>query len=98
MSVQAPVVSNFQPWYTQRSPSSSFLPKNSEAPQCGQALATSPTSPDVVLKAMRSSPNSFTRTGGQSGSASSDDGMVEGSQYSRTRVPIGVPGPTRHIS
>src|SRR5678815_289212 len=90
--------SNFQPWYTQRSPSSSLRPKNNDAPRCGQALATSPTSPDVVLNAIRSSPSSFTLTGGQSGLASSDEGTVEGSQYWRSRLPIGVPGPTRHIS
>jgi hypothetical protein len=33
MSTQAPVVSNFQPWYTQRRPSSSLRPKNIEAPR-----------------------------------------------------------------
>jgi len=33
MSTQAPVVSNFHPWYTQRSPASSLRPKNIEAPR-----------------------------------------------------------------
>jgi hypothetical protein len=42
---------------------------------------------------MRSSPSSLTRTGGQSGSGSSQESSA-GIQYRRIVVPIGVPGPT----
>jgi hypothetical protein len=36
MSVQRPSASNAQPWYTQRIAPSSFRPKYSDAPRCGQ--------------------------------------------------------------
>ena len=48
------------------------------------------------MKAMRFSPRSRMRIGGPSGVRSS--GVIAGIQYSRSRLPIGVPGPTRHIS
>src|SRR5436309_8399033 len=54
MSTQVPFTSNFQPWYTQRSPPSSLRPKNSEAPRCGQYRARRPTCPLVLRKAIRS--------------------------------------------
>ena len=47
MSMHAPVVSNFQPWYTHRSPNSSLRPKNIPAPRCGQRSSTIPTLPPV---------------------------------------------------
>ena len=46
---------------------------------------------------MRFSPSSRTRSGGQSGAGSSSD-RIAGIQYWRMRLPIGVPGPTRHRS
>ncbi len=36
MSTQLPAASNFQPWYTHRSPHSSLRPKNIGARRCGQ--------------------------------------------------------------
>ena len=48
----------------------------------------------VSRKATSSSPSSFTRTGGQSGSGSSHASSA-GIQYRRIVAPIGVPGPTR---
>jgi hypothetical protein len=50
--------------------------------------------PRLSRKATSSSPKSFTRTGGPSGSGSSHPSSA-GSQYRRIVVPIGVPGPTR---
>src|SRR5579859_2531413 len=97
MSIQLPPASNFQPWYTQRRPLSSLRPKNSEAPRCGQLLATSPTLPLLSLKPINCSPRSSTRTGSESGCGNSDE-SIAGTQYSRIRLPIGVPGPTRVIS
>src|SRR6185436_14429553 len=100
MSTQAPVTSNFQPWYTQRRPSSSLRPKNIEAPRCGQAFGITPTAPDVVRNAMRFSPRRRMRIGEQSGEGSSLD-IIAGIQYSRRTLPIGVPGPvcvTRSLS
>src|SRR5918992_3852548 len=75
-------------------PSASLRPKNSEAPRCGQAWASSPTFPEVVRKAIRFSPSKRTRSGGPSGAGSSED-MRAGIQYWRMRSPMGVPGPTR---
>src|SRR5206468_2522720 len=74
--------------------SSSFRPKKSDAPRCGQEFWTRPSFPDVVLKAMRFSPSKRTRNGGQSGEASSSE-RTAGIQYWRMRSPPGVPGPTR---
>src|SRR5579864_5279758 len=45
ISTHAPDVANFHPWYTHLRPPSSFLPKNSEAPRCGQLCARRPTRP-----------------------------------------------------
>src|SRR5262247_2166331 len=97
MSTHAPSQSNFQPWYTQRSPSSSFRPKKSEAPRCGQWFWMRPILPEVARKAIRFSPRRRTRTGAPSRSGSSLD-MSAGIQYWRTRVPTGVPDPTRQRS
>src|SRR5215467_5672124 len=94
MSTQLPAESNFQPWYTQRSPASSLRPKNIGARRCGQYALTSPTEPVVSRNATRSSPSRRTRTGGPSGSGTSSL-ISAGSQYRRNRLPIGVPGPTR---
>src|SRR5881397_3894504 len=80
MSTQTPSQSNFQPWYTQRRPSPSFLPKKSEAPRWGHEFWIRPTLPDVTRKPMRFSPSRRTRTGGQSGPGSSLD-MNAGIQY-----------------
>ncbi len=68
-----------------------------EAPRWGQAFCTRPTSPEVVRKAMSSSPRSLTRRGGPSGAGSSCE-LTAGIQYWRIRSPMGVPGPTLHIS
>src|SRR6266851_7954147 len=94
MSTHWPSASNFQPWYTQRSPHSSLRPRKSEAWRCGQRSSRSPMRPRLSRKATSSSPSSFTRTGGQSGSGSSHPSSA-GSQYRRMVAPIGVPGPTR---
>ena len=48
-------------------------------------------------KAMRFSPSSRMRSGGQSGDGSSSE-RTAGIQYWRMRSPMGVPGPTRHSS
>src|SRR4051812_7325499 len=96
MSTQLPSTSNFQPWYTQRRPSSSLRPKNIEAPRWGQEFWITPTAPDVDLKAIRFSPSSRMRSGGQSGLGSSSEVML-GIQNRRQRSPMGVPGPTWHI-
>ena len=53
-----------------------------------------PTAPEVARKAIRFSPSSRTRSGGQSGEGSSSERSA-GIQYWRIRLPIGVPGPTR---
>src|SRR6266496_5645550 len=73
MSTQLPWTSNFQPWYTQRSPLSSLRPKNSDAPRCGQFSATRPTAPSEPRNATNFSPSRLTRTGVQSDDASSED-------------------------
>src|SRR5207245_1208582 len=78
-------------------PHSSLRPKKSDAPRWGQLAAISPTSPRVSRKATRSSPSRRTFLGGQSGSGSSVEGR-NGIQYWRSRSPIAVPRPTRHIS
>src|SRR5437762_6437850 len=46
---------------------------------------------------MSFSPRSKTRTGSQSAEGSSDD-SIAGTQYSRIKLPIGVPGPIRVMS
>ena len=79
MSTHAPLASNFQPWYTQRSPHSSLRPKNIGARRCGQNALTTPTRPSVSRNAMRSSPSTRRRIGGPSGSAICD-GCATGSQ------------------
>src|SRR5437870_1116629 len=53
--------------------------------------------PSVSRKATSSSPRSLTRTGGQSGSGSSQASSA-GIQYRRIVVPIGVPAPIRVMS
>src|SRR4029453_10217754 len=97
MSTQCPSQLNFQPWYTQRRPSSSFRPKKRDAPRCGQWFWISPILPDVTRKAMRFSPRSRTRTGAPSRSGSWLV-MSAGIQYWRRRSPVGVPRPTRQSS
>ena len=97
MSTQWPSQLYFQPWYTQRRPSSSLRPKKSDAPRCGQWFWISPILPDVTRKAMRFSPRSRTRTGAPSRSGSSLV-MSAGIQYWRNRAPVGVPGPTLQSS
>src|SRR6184192_2368123 len=97
MSTQCPSQLYFQPWYTQRRPSSSLRPKKSDAPRCGQWFWISPILPDVTRKAMRFSPRSRTRTGAPSRSGSSLV-MSAGIQYWRNRAPVGVPGPTLQSS
>ena len=92
MSTQWPAASNFQPWYTQRRPSSSLRPKNSDAPRCGQLFWISPMLPVLVLKPISSSPSSLTRSGAPSRSGSSS-ALIAGTQYCRIKLPIGVPGP-----
>jgi hypothetical protein len=69
MSTQLPSTSYFQPWYEQRSPHSSLRPKKSEAVRWLQNSSRSPIRPRESRKAMSCSPSSFSRTGGQSGSA-----------------------------
>src|SRR5213594_956322 len=97
MSTQCPSQLYFQPWYTQRRPSSSLRPKKRDAPRCGQWFWMSPILPDVTRKAMRFSPRSRTRTGAPSRSGSSLV-MRAGIQYWRSRSPVGVPRPTRQSS
>src|SRR5215204_4182606 len=46
---------------------------------------------------MSFSPSNSTRIGSESGPDSSED-KTAGTQYSRIRLPIGVPGPTRQSS
>jgi hypothetical protein len=55
-----------------------------------------PGLPDVARKAIKFSPRSLSLTGGQSGAGNSL-GMSAGIQYWRMKLPIGVPGPTRHM-
>src|SRR5438105_15870339 len=81
----------------QRSPHSSFRPKNKDARRCAHFSATSPTRPFVSRNATRSSPSRRTRLGAQSGSGRSTE-RIAGSQYRRNTSPMGVPGPTRHRS
>src|SRR2546428_5469856 len=97
MSTQWPSQLYFQPWYTQRRPSSSLRPKKRDAPRCGQWFWMRPILPDVTRKAIRFSPRSRTRTGAPSRSGSSLD-MRAGIQYCRSMAPTGVPGPTRQSS
>jgi hypothetical protein len=78
-------------------PASSLRPKNNEAPRWGQLFWIRPTLPFESRKPISCSPSSSTRTGSESGSASSEESMA-GTQYSRIRLPMGVPGPTRVIS
>ena len=92
-STQLPSMSNFQPWYAQRMPSSSLRPKKNEAARCGQASWISATLPEVTRKPIRFSPSSRRRTGGQSGALTSSDSSA-GTQYCRSRSPMTVPGPT----
>src|SRR4051794_32464356 len=94
MSRHVPSTSNFQPWYTQRRPPSSLRPKNREAPRCGHACSSKPTLPDASRNAMSRSPRSTTRKGSASGPGNSVESAA-GTQYSRRKAPIGVPGPTR---
>src|SRR5215213_8493186 len=77
----------------QRSPPSSFLPKNSEAQRCGQRCSMTPARPSVSRKAISCSPRSMSRIG--SPSAFNSDERQARVQYSRIRLPMGVPGPTR---
>src|SRR5438445_89748 len=63
MSTQWPSQLYFQPWYTQRRPSSSLRPKKSDAPRCGQWFWISPILPDGTRKVMRVSPKCCTRLG-----------------------------------
>ena len=53
-----------------------------------------PDLPDVSRNAISFSPSSSSRTGSESGVGNSDDSSP-GSQYSRMRLPMAVPGPTR---
>src|SRR5713226_4330997 len=96
ISMHCPLVSNFQPWYTQRRPASSLRPKNSEAPRWGQLLATKLGTPLESRQTIRSSPSIRTRTGSPSGVSSQL--YTHGSQYWRIMSPITVPAPTRHSS
>jgi hypothetical protein len=52
--------------------------------------------PSVSRKAISCSPSSISRIG--SPSALSSDDRQAGIQYSRIRLPMGVPGPTREAS
>ena len=61
MSTHLPVSSNFQPWYPQRSPSSSLRPKKSEAPLWGQTGDIAATLPLVSRRTRRFSPSSRVR-------------------------------------
>jgi len=93
-STQAPEVSNFQPWYTQRRPQSSLRPRNMSAPRWGQRGSTRPTAPRESRKATSDWPMTVTRTGGQSGPGSSSESST-GVQKRRNKSPIGVPAPVR---
>src|SRR3984885_9395409 len=73
---------------------SSFRPKYSDAPRCGQFSCISPIRPVVSLKATRFSPSSRTRAGAPPGSGISAVRQA-GVQYRRSSSPISVPGPTR---
>ena len=92
MSTHAPLTSNFQPWYTHLIPHSSLRPKNSGAPRCGQYESTNPGVPFESRNAIRFSPSSFTRTGGQSAEGISSLRHA-GIQNLRNRSPMGVPLP-----
>jgi hypothetical protein len=72
-STHWPETSYFQPWYGQWMPSSSFRPNHKEAPLWVQNSSIRPSRPDVSRKAMSRSDRSVTRTGGQSGSGSSEE-------------------------
>src|SRR5438093_3971444 len=97
MSTQWPSQLYFQPWYTQRRPSSSLRPKKSDAPRCGQWFWMRPILPEVTRKAIRFSPSSRTRTGAPSRSGNSLD-IRAGIQYWRNKFPVGVSRPTRQSS
>src|SRR2546426_5674696 len=97
MSPQCPSQLYFEPWYTQRNPSSSLRPKKRDAPRCGQWFWIIPILPEVTRNAIRFSPSSRTRTGAPSRSGSSLD-IRAGIQYWRNRFPVGVSRPTRQSS
>src|SRR5437868_7141079 len=78
----------------QRRPPSSLRPKKRLAPRCAQPGSIRPTRPSLARKAIRSSPITRRRTGGESGAGSSRDSAT-GSQWRRKYSPIAVPGPVR---
>src|SRR5205814_8802015 len=93
-STHWPFTSYFHPWYGQRSPHSSLRPNHSDTPRWAQNSSIRPSRPSVSRKATSFSPRSFTRTGGQSRSGSSQSSSA-GIQYRRNSSPIGAPGPVR---
>src|SRR5579863_8221923 len=90
MSTHVPFTSNFHPWYTHLKPHSSLRPQKRLARRCGQNSSISPTRPFVSRNASKSSPNSRTRTGGQSRSGTSL-GSSAGNQNRRKYFPACVP-------
>jgi hypothetical protein len=75
-STHCPVRSNFQPWYEQRMPHSSFRPKYSDAPRCAQNSSISPGRPALSRNASSRSPRILTRTCAPSGSSISLDDRI----------------------
>ncbi len=70
-STHWPFTSYFQPWYGQRRPHSSFLPNHRDTLRCAQNSSITPMRPSLSRKATSFSPMICTRTGAQSGSATS---------------------------